>query len=80
MPHFIIDCSDNIILKISPNDIMKTAPGTAEATGLFAPGDIKVRLRPFQYYKLEDNKENFIHIFAYIMDGRSTEQKANLST
>ena len=79
MPHFIIDCSDNIITKISPNDIMKAVYDTAKASGLFASGDIKVRLRPFQYYKLADTRENFIHIFEYIMEGRTTEQKANLS-
>src|SRR4030095_4277438 len=51
----------------------------AEASGLFAPNDVKVRLMPFQYYKLGENKKNFIHIFAYIMQGRNTGQKANLS-
>jgi 5-carboxymethyl-2-hydroxymuconate isomerase len=79
MPHFIIDRSESIITKISPDDIMKAVYDTAEATGLFASGNIKVRLRPFQYYKLGDKKENFNHIFGYIMEGRGTEQKANLS-
>ena len=52
MPHFIIACSDNIITKISPNDIMKAVYDTAQATGLFASGHIKVRLRPFQYLQI----------------------------
>ena len=51
----------------------------AEATGLFAEGDIKVRLRPYQYFKLGKDKKDFIHIFGNIMEGRSTEQKADLS-
>lgn len=79
MPHFVIDCSENIIEQKSPDEIMRAVYDTAEAAGLFAVNDIKVRLRPFQYFKLGAGKKDFIHIFGYIMEGRSNEQKANLS-
>jgi 5-carboxymethyl-2-hydroxymuconate isomerase len=79
MPHFIIDCSANVIEQESPEAIMQAVYDVAEATGLFAVNDIKVRLRPYQYFKLGRGKGNFIHIFAYIMEGRSTEQKEKLS-
>jgi 5-carboxymethyl-2-hydroxymuconate isomerase len=79
MPHFIIDCSDNIIQQKSPDEIMQAVYEVAEATGLFAANDIKVRLRPYQYFRLGEGKKDFIHIFGNIMEGRSTEQKANLS-
>ena len=79
MPHFIIDCSENVIQERKSEEIMHAVYEAAKATGLFADNDIKVRLRPFQFYKLGDNKKNFIHIFGYIMEGRNTEQKANLS-
>jgi 5-carboxymethyl-2-hydroxymuconate isomerase len=79
MPHFIIDCSENIIQQKSPDEIMQAVYKVAEATGLFAANDIKVRLRPYQYFKLGEGKKDFIHIFGNIMEGRSTEQKANLS-
>ena len=58
---------------------MQAVYEVAEATGLFAANDIKVRLVPYQHFKLGEGKKNFIHIFGYIMEGRSTEQKANLS-
>jgi len=58
---------------------MQAVYDVAEATGLFAVNDIKVRLRPYHYFKLGKGKRDFIHIFGYIMEGRSTEQKANLS-
>ncbi len=58
---------------------MQAVYDTAEATGLFAKNDIKVRLNPYKYYKLGDGKTSFIHIFGYIMEGRSVEQKVNLS-
>lgn len=79
MPHFIIDCSENIIQQKSPDEIMQAVYDVAEATGLFTVGDIKVRLRPYQYFKLGTGKKDFIHIFGNIMEGRSAEQKANLS-
>ncbi len=79
MPHFIIDCSENIIEQKSPEEIMRAVYDVAEATGLFAVNDIKVRLRPYKYFKLGKGKKDFIHIFGYIMEGRSTEQKASLS-
>src|SRR5215211_1611951 len=79
MPHFIIDCSENIIQQKSPDEIMQALYDAAEATGLFAVNDIKVRLRPYKYFKLGKGKKDFIHIFGHIMGGRSTEQKAKLS-
>ncbi len=79
MPHFIIDCSENIIQQKSPDEIMQAVYEVAEATGLFAANDIKVRLRPYQYFRLGEGKKDFIHIFGNMMEGRSTEQKANLS-
>ena len=58
---------------------MQAVYEVAEETGLFAANDIKVRLRPYQYFILGEGKKDFLHIFGKIMEGRSTEQKANLS-
>ncbi|MFN1216800.1 5-carboxymethyl-2-hydroxymuconate Delta-isomerase [Chryseobacterium kwangjuense] len=79
MPHFIIECSQNILQQRSPDEIMDAVYKAADSTGLFAPNDIKVRLQPYQYYRLGDHKKNFLHVFGYIMEGRDTEQKAELS-
>ena len=79
MPHFVIDCSANIIKIKNPNEIMQIVHDTAEASKLFDKGDIKVRLNPFQYYNLGNSKDDFIHIFANMMEGRNTAQKAELS-
>jgi 5-carboxymethyl-2-hydroxymuconate isomerase len=79
MPHFIIDCSENIIEQESPEALMQAVYDVAEATGLFAVNDIKVRLRPYHYFKLGKGKRDFVHVFGFIMEGRSTEQKENLS-
>lgn len=79
MPHFVIDCSENIIKIESPENIIQKVYDTAESTGLFNKGDIKVRINPFKYYNIGNTKDDFIHIFANIMEGRTVLQKKNLS-
>lgn len=79
MPHFIIDCSQDILQLRTPEELLDAVYETADTTGLFASNDIKVRLQPYQYYRLGTGKKNFLHVFGYIMEGRTTEQKAHLS-
>lgn len=79
MPHFVIDCSEQIIKLRSTESIMQKVYDTAKSTELFIPEEIKVRINPFQYYKIGNSKDNFIHVFANIMEGRTTKQKSNLS-
>lgn len=79
MPHFVIDCSENIIKIKSAKEIIQKVYDTAESTGLFDKGDIKVRINPFKYYNIGNTQDDFIHIFANIMEGRTVHQKKNLS-
>ncbi|WP_298546534.1 5-carboxymethyl-2-hydroxymuconate Delta-isomerase [uncultured Aquimarina sp.] len=79
MPHFVIDCSENIIKTTSPKNIIQKVYDTAESTNLFDKGDIKVRINPFEFYTIGNTKDDFIHIFANIMEGRTVAQKKNLS-
>ena len=79
MPHFIIDCSESIISLKSPQEIMQNVYDAAESTQLFDPGDIKVRINPFKYYQIGSTKSDFVHIFTNIMEGRSVQQKVELS-
>ena len=79
MPHFVIDCSKHIIELTAPHKIIQKVYDTAEDTALFNKGDIKVRINPFEYYNVGNSKDDFIHVFANIMEGRSVAQKKNLS-
>jgi 5-carboxymethyl-2-hydroxymuconate isomerase len=79
MPHFIIDCSARVLEECSEEQILEQVHAVAHSTGLFDEDDIKVRIHPYQKYLVGGKKEDFIHVFAYIMEGRSTEQKADLS-
>lgn len=79
MPHFVINCSKNILKLKSPNEIMQRVYDIAESTELFDKGDIKVRINYFRYYNNGNTNDDFIHIFAYIMEGRTVSQKSELS-
>lgn len=79
MPHFVIDCSPDVIASIPVEIFIKEIFYSAAQTGLFDLDDIKVRLRPFEHYDVGNMRKDFIHVFAYIMEGRTTEQKADLS-
>lgn len=79
MPHFVIECSENITRQKSPKEIMQVVYNTAGSTNLFAEGDIKVRINSFEHYILGNSKNDFIHIFANVMEGRTIAQKKNLS-
>ena len=79
MPHFIIECSENIIKIKSPKEIIQKVYDTAESTDLFDKGDIKVRINPYTHYTIGGTSDDFIHIFGNIMEGRTGEQKNILS-
>lgn len=79
MPHFVIECSANVLTMQPAAIIMDSVYATAESSGLFAPNDIKVRLKTYDLYKLGEGKDSFLHIYASIMEGRTTAQKAALS-
>jgi 5-carboxymethyl-2-hydroxymuconate isomerase len=79
MPHFVIDCSENIIRLKSAEEIIQEVFNAALSTDLFIASEIKVRINPFSYYNNGNTLDDFIHVFGYIMEGRNTDQKAKLS-
>lgn len=79
MPHFILDCPEGILQQKDPQEVMLAVSATAEATEIFNPKDIKVRMRPYQHYIIANQASDFIHVFAYIRAGRTDEQKGLLS-
>ena len=79
MPHFILDCSEDVFERHQRSSVMRVVFQLAEASGLFDVGDIKVRLRPCRDYLTAGSREPFVHVFAYIMEGRTIEQKQALS-
>lgn len=79
MPHFIIDCSENITKLKTIKVIMQNVYDAAEVTDLFDQGDIKVSINSFKDYNIGNTQDDFIHVFANIMEGRTASQKSKLS-
>lgn len=79
MPHFVMDCAKEVLEHYDEKFIIEQIHTVAANSNLFDESDIKVRLNPFSVYSVGNKQESFIHIFAHIMQGRTTEQKANLS-
>jgi 5-carboxymethyl-2-hydroxymuconate isomerase len=79
MPHFIIECSENVLRLQSFDKIIRDVHDTAQSTGLFGKDDVKVRIRPYQLYTTGNTKNDFVHVFGYIMQGRNETQRLDLS-
>ncbi|GAB5526690.1 MAG: 5-carboxymethyl-2-hydroxymuconate Delta-isomerase [Roseivirga sp.] len=79
MPHFIIDCSANVLSDTSEEQVITEIHQVAVASGLFTENDIKVRMRPFETYLVGGKTTDFIHVFGSIMQGRTEAQRAALS-
>ena len=79
MPHFILDCTEHILEINDPKIVLKEVLEVAYSTGLFDKTDIKVRMNPFKYSLVQEGNNDFIHVFGNIMEGRTDDQKANLS-
>ena len=79
MPNFVVDCSRGILQQRREEEILAALHDAANSTGLFEVSDIKVRVHPFRACAVGGSEDDFIHVFAYIMEGRSVEQRAQLS-
>jgi len=79
MPHFVVDCSKRLLEIQDEASILTRLHRVVNATGLFEASDIKIRVHPFETCFVGGGRENFIHTFAWIMEGRTVEQRAALS-
>ncbi|WP_462251346.1 5-carboxymethyl-2-hydroxymuconate Delta-isomerase [Ekhidna sp.] len=80
MPHFLLYTTQETITPEQEDEILMAVHETAFASGLFKEDDIKVRIERFEKSTVGGKMNHpFVHVFAYIMQGRSTEQKAALS-
>jgi 5-carboxymethyl-2-hydroxymuconate isomerase len=79
MPHFVVDCSQGILRQRNEEEILARLHDAAYSTGLFDESDIKVRVNPFEVYAAGGGKEDFIHVFSHVMQGRTVEQRASLA-
>lgn len=77
MPHCIIEYSKDI--EIEPARLMSVVFKSTLKSTLFKEHHIKTRTLAFENYQKGACKENFIHVCAKILMGRTLQQRSMLS-
>lgn len=67
MPHFVIDCSSDILKLQNPTEVLQAVHTVAVASNLFDEADIKVRLNPFKEHYFEGVSKNLLFTFLLIL-------------
>ncbi|TXG34689.1 5-carboxymethyl-2-hydroxymuconate Delta-isomerase [Seonamhaeicola maritimus] len=78
MPHLIVECSENILKKLDPDKIIQSIYNTVTAVDSFE-NNVMVRIIPYKYYTTLGGKDDFIYIFANILEGRTLDNKKTFS-
>lgn len=78
MPHCTIELSSQ--LTSQPHQILNLAFSALSSSQLFQDKDIKVRLLPYDHFKVGNGDQLFIHASVSILSGRNIDQKKDLST
>lgn len=80
MPHCIIEHSEDIISSVKSQQLIDSVlMGTKKST-LFQLDHIKLRTQSYEYYQKGDVQQaGFIHVTVRILQGRTVEQRQDLS-
>lgn len=79
MPHFVIHTDTAFLSDKDAKHLMRTVIDEAKSTGLFPTSVVKSRIIPFEHSLMEGEEQDLLHIVAWIMGGRTTEQKKSLA-
>ena len=61
------------------NNVMQITYDSGVASGLMQASHIKVRARPYDYYRLVNEGDSFLHVTVFLLDGRTDEQKEQVA-
>jgi 5-carboxymethyl-2-hydroxymuconate isomerase len=79
MPHCLIEGSQSLTQRIAPAELLRLVEEATAATGLFQPGEVKLRLSLYEHFNVGGTQEDFVHLIFYILAGRTDKQKRLLS-
>jgi 5-carboxymethyl-2-hydroxymuconate isomerase len=79
MPHFIIECNKDTTKFVDEMQLVKNVYDSALNSGLFSRDNIKARLKVYDVSLVAGEDHDFIHVWGYIREGRTEEQKNRLS-
>lgn len=78
MPHLIVECSEAVLKNINPEELVDTIYQTVISTESFE-NNAMVRIHTFKYYTTMGTQDDFIYVFANVLEGRSEEKRLLLS-
>ncbi len=79
MPHIIIEYAQNLDTSLDINALVNTTYNGALRSDLFEPEAIIIRAIAYPHYLVAGEVQDFIHLRAQILSGRSEQQKKHLS-
>lgn len=79
MPHFNVECSENVLSQLDAQSLAEAVHRAALSTELFAEDNIQIKVKACDGYFIGGKRQDFVSVFASILGGRSAEQKTALS-
>ncbi len=80
MPHCIIEHSDDVLKSVTQRQLIDSVLTGTKKSELFELDHIKLRTQSYEYYqKGEVEQDGFIHISLRILQGRTIQQRKDLS-
>lgn len=79
MPHFVIEYSRDVEASFDINKVMQITYDSGVSSGVMQASDIKVRARPYDYYRLVNDGDSFLHVTVFLLGGRTNEQKEHVA-
>lgn len=79
MPHFVIEQGNALLNDADINDALQITLDCGGRMDFINKDDIKVRLQPYTHFVAGDDRTSFLHITAYLLDGRPDALKETLA-
>lgn len=79
MPHCLIEAAHEVGQLIAPQELVSLVHDQAAGSGLFQPGEVKVRLSLYEHHCVGGEPGLFVHLIFYVLAGRSDADKRALS-
>lgn len=79
MPHCLIEAAREVCELIAPRELLQLVHDQAAGSGLFQPGEVKVRLSLYEHHCVGGEPGLFVHLIFYVLAGRSDDDKRALS-
>jgi len=80
MPHLVIEYSEGALARDDVTGLMEALFEAAWRTGIMKAEDVKVRACVYDDFLVAGKRDSFVHLSVYLLEGRSPDQKVELST